>query len=85
MINVFQPTLGKEELERIGQVFESNWIGKGKLVAEFEEKYAAHLGTERNKVLSTNCCWGDGGRIIWWVCYLLYQCKSVSLFLNGTI
>lgn len=56
MINVYQPTLGKEELARLEKVFESNWIGKGKLVAEFEEKYAAHLGAERNKVLSTNCC-----------------------------
>lgn len=56
MINVYQPTLGKEELARLEQVFASNWIGKGKLVAEFEEKYAAHLGTGRNQVLSTNCC-----------------------------
>lgn len=56
MINVYQPTLGKEELARLEKVFESNWIGKGKLVNEFEEKYAEHLGTQRNLVLSTNCC-----------------------------
>lgn len=56
MINVFQPTLGKEELARLEQVFASNWIGKGKLVNEFEETYAAHLGSTRNRVLSTNCC-----------------------------
>ncbi|MGI6594807.1 MAG: DegT/DnrJ/EryC1/StrS family aminotransferase [Christensenellales bacterium] len=56
MINIFQPTLGKEELARIEKVFESNWIGKGKLVAEFEEKYAAHLESTKDKVLSTNCC-----------------------------
>ena len=56
MINVFQPTLGKEELQRLEQVFASNWIGKGKLVDEFEMKYAKHLGSDRNKVLSTNCC-----------------------------
>ncbi len=56
MINVMQPTLGKEELDRITEVFESNWIGKGKLVAEFEKEYAAHLGTNDNLVLSTNCC-----------------------------
>ena len=35
MINVFQPTLGKEELDRLEKVFASNWIGKGKLVDEF--------------------------------------------------
>lgn len=56
MINVYQPTLGKEELARLEKVFASNWIGKGKLVAEFEEKYAAHLGSTRDRVLSTNCC-----------------------------
>lgn len=56
MINVFQPTLGKEELARLEQVFASNWLGKGKLVAEFEETYANHLGTTKDRVLSTNCC-----------------------------
>ncbi len=56
MINVFQPTVGAEELARIGEVFESNWLGKGKLVNEFEEKYAVHLGVNRDQVLTTNCC-----------------------------
>lgn len=56
MINVFQPTLGKEELERLEKVFESNWIGKGKLVAEFEEKFAESIGSAKEHVLTTNCC-----------------------------
>ncbi len=56
MINVYQPTLGKEELERIEKVFESNWLGKGKLVAEFEEKYAEHLKSSKDLVLTANCC-----------------------------
>lgn len=56
MINVYQPTLGKEELEALDKVFESNWLGKGKRVAEFEEKYAEHLKTSKDLVLSTNCC-----------------------------
>ena len=56
MINVFQPSLGKEELARIEKVFESNWLGKGKLVDEFEENFAAHLGSCKEKALSTNCC-----------------------------
>lgn len=56
MINVYQPTLGKEELNAIEKVFESNWLGKGKLVAEFEDKYAAHLGSSKDLVLTTNCC-----------------------------
>lgn len=56
MINVMQPTLGKEELDRISEVFKSNWIGKGQLVTEFEQMYAKHLGSNPNQVLSTNCC-----------------------------
>ena len=35
MINVFQPSLGKEELDRIEQVINSNWLGKGKINKEF--------------------------------------------------
>lgn len=56
MINVFQPTLGKEELTSIEKVFESNWIGKGKMTAEFETRYAKHIGSKKENVLSTNCC-----------------------------
>ena len=56
MINVMQPTLGKEELERISEVFQSNWLGKGALVSEFEKMYARHLGSNEGQVLSTNCC-----------------------------
>lgn len=56
MINVYQPSLGQEELEKISKVFESNWLGKGKLVTEFENIYAKHLGTDAKHVLSTNCC-----------------------------
>ncbi len=56
MINVMQPSLGEEELARIKEVFDSNWIGKGGLVTEFEKAYAAHLGSSPDKVLSTNCC-----------------------------
>ena len=56
MINVMQPTLGREELDRIKEVFDSNWIGKGELVSDFEKMYAEHLGVTQDRVLSTNCC-----------------------------
>lgn len=56
MINVYQPTLGSEELKAIEKVFESNWLGKGKKVAEFEEQYAAHLNSSKDLVITTNCC-----------------------------
>ena len=56
MINVMQPSLGQEELDAVKAVFDSNWIGKGKLVSDFENLYATHLGSTPDHVLSTNCC-----------------------------
>lgn len=56
MINVFQPSLGREELSRIQQVFESNWLGKGKVTDEFEKGFAAHLNIEQAHIFTTNCC-----------------------------
>lgn len=56
MINVFQPSLGKEELLRIEKVFNSNWLGKGKINDEFVSGFADHLGTNISHVFSSNCC-----------------------------
>lgn len=56
MINVYQPSLGKEELDKIAEVFKSNWLGKGELVGEFEEQFAKHTKAEKKRFLSTNCC-----------------------------
>ena len=56
MINLFQPTLGKEELEEIAKVFKSNWIGKGQYVKDFEIAFANNLKTKTEHFLSTNSC-----------------------------
>lgn len=56
MINVCQPSLGEEELNRIKGVFSSNWLGKGKLTEEFELLFAKHINTGSGHVLSANCC-----------------------------
>lgn len=56
MINVFQPSLGEEELSRIQEVFRSNWLGKGKINDEFEDKFAEHLHVNRTHIFTTNCC-----------------------------
>lgn len=56
MINVFQPSLGREELEKIEEVFKTNWLGKGKRVEEFENKFAQYLGVGRKHIRSMNCC-----------------------------
>lgn len=56
MINLFQPTLGKEELEEIEKVFKSNWLGKGNYVKEFEAGFANNLKTNEGHFLSTTSC-----------------------------
>jgi aminotransferase len=56
LINVFQPSLGAEELEAVRHVFESNWPGKGIVTDRFEAAFARHLGTDRALVRSANSC-----------------------------
>ena len=56
MINVFQPSLGEEELAAVRAVFESNWIGKGAKVDEFERTFAEHIGVGPEHVMSVNSC-----------------------------
>ena len=43
MINIYQPSLGQEELDAIQKVFESNWIGKGRLTDKFVDKFSLKL------------------------------------------
>jgi dTDP-4-amino-4,6-dideoxygalactose transaminase len=56
MINLFQPTLGQEELAEIEKVFESNWLGKGTYVKEFEAGFAKNLEKDTEHFLSTTSC-----------------------------
>lgn len=56
MIHNCQPSLGAEELDAVRQVFQSNWLGKGRLTGEFEEAFAAHLGVPREHLRSANSC-----------------------------
>lgn len=56
MINVFQPSLGEEELSAVREVFDSCWIGRGPRVAELESSFAARLGVDRDRVTSVNSC-----------------------------
>ena len=56
MIQVFQPSLGNEELEAIKEVFDSNWIGKGAKVAEFENKLSKKIECSVDNLLTTTCC-----------------------------
>lgn len=56
MINVFQPSLGDEELLAIKKVFNSNWIGKGEEVNNFELNFSESLYANRAKFCSTTSC-----------------------------
>jgi dTDP-4-amino-4,6-dideoxygalactose transaminase len=56
MINIFQPSLGKEELSEIEKVFESNWLGRGKQVAEFEYLFSKNLKESSDSFYALSCC-----------------------------
>lgn len=56
MINVFQPSLGAEELEAVAEVFAGSWVGKGPKVAEFEATFAARIGVDGSHLLSVDTC-----------------------------
>lgn len=46
MIPVFKPCLDSREAEAVRKVLESGWIGQGPKVEEFEEKFAAYVGSK---------------------------------------
>ena len=56
MINIYQPSLGKEELDAIKEVFESNWLGKGKKTEEFTRLMSEKLGVSRDNIETVNSC-----------------------------
>jgi len=56
MINVFQPSLGEQELAAVREVFESNWVGRGAKANEFEAGFARHIGVGREHLTSVNSC-----------------------------
>lgn len=53
---MFQPSIQREELDAVAQVFESNWIGKGAVTDRFEAAFAGYLRVDRARVRSINCC-----------------------------
>lgn len=52
MINVFQPSLGKNEIEAFAHTVGTNWIGKGKRVAQFERDWANYIGVPPENVVA---------------------------------
>jgi len=54
MYNVFQPSLGDEELDAVREVFDANWLGHGPRTRKFEAEFAAHLGVPAEQVIFIN-------------------------------
>lgn len=54
MIPLFNNSLGKEELKRVNQVFDSRWLGYGSVSKDFEKNFAHKLGSKY--ALGLNCC-----------------------------
>jgi aminotransferase len=54
MYNVFQPSLGDEELDAVRAVFAENWLGHGPRTRKFEAEFAAHLGVPAEQVIFIN-------------------------------
>jgi len=44
MIPVFRPSMGDAEIQAVGEVIKSGWIGLGPKTKEFEDKFAAYIG-----------------------------------------
>jgi len=56
MINIFQPSLDKLELHEIQKVFDSNWLGRGKQVFEFEYLFSKNLKMSQDFFYALSCC-----------------------------
>jgi dTDP-4-amino-4,6-dideoxygalactose transaminase len=53
MIPVQRPYLGKEELEAVGRVFDSRWLGLGATTKEFEDELRKLLGVKHVIAVNT--------------------------------
>lgn len=60
MINIFQPSLGKEELNQLDKVFKSNWIGKGPQESNFKKAFANKLDLKDSELLLTTTSCTEG-------------------------
>ncbi len=45
-IRLLKPSIGKEELDNIKQVFERGWLGNGPNVSEFENNWSHYIGSK---------------------------------------
>lgn len=55
MINIFQPEIPAASLEVLSDVFDSNWLGRGKLAAAFEAELSQFLCANQQELTTMSC------------------------------
>ncbi len=54
MINIFQPSLGEEEVIALRKLFKTNWLGRGPVEKKFVESLSKRLRTSSEEGGFTN-------------------------------
>ena len=52
MIKLFEPAVGREEIEAVARVIESRWLAHGPEVEEFEKEFARYVGVRHSIAVS---------------------------------
>lgn len=56
MINLFNPSVGSEEIDAIEAVIKSRWLGKGKVESQFKSALATYLEVNQDNLILTTSC-----------------------------
>ena len=52
-IRLFKPSVGKEEIDSIKEVFDISWLGLGEKVSDFEKKWSDQIGIDYSVALNS--------------------------------
>ena len=56
MINIFEPVITKESLDKLKDVFDSRWLGRGNFVKEFEDELSLFMKIPHEEITTMSCC-----------------------------
>ena len=56
MINIFEPNIGRESIEKLIEVFDSKWLGRGKYVDQFEDIFGKLLKFNVGGITTLSSC-----------------------------
>jgi len=54
-IRLFKPSVGKEELDQLKEVFDRAWLGNGPTVVRFEEEWSNYIGCKISVGVNSSC------------------------------